>query len=303
MLKVKFLRVILKIFRKLYLSTYELILKSEKILSSETRLTRIIESTKYNMHEESNEQFYLEEYFLQLEKFLPNEYNSQIIKVLDLGCGQGRFISGILNLFPNAKITGIDLSPEVIKENKVKFNLVKGVEFIEGNFSVHLDSLADNHFDVIILTEVAFFYPEWKFDFPKILLKLKTGGQLIFSTRSSYFNALSQIAQGNMKDAERICETKQGHLTIEDPMQFSWNSSDELINFFRHHSMKIDHVSGIGVCSGIPGDPLARIVIPSNLYIHDRKILSKIENKFATLIPDAGRYLLFIATKEESIKL
>lgn len=277
--------------------TYERLIKNSIVFSEKEQISRIISSTKYNMHEELNEQHYLEEYFHQIDKFLPELNREGNLNILDLGCGQGRFIHRFLRKYPNANITGIDVSEEVIQYNTKQFLENNRIQFITGNYSENLDSIPDNYFDIVVFTEVSFFYPRWKNDFATILDKLKTNGQIIFSTRSSYFNVISQIGVGNIRDALRISESEEGNIAISDPMQFSWNSSRQLVEFFENHKTKILSVTGIGVCSGIKGDPFAEIIIPSELTITDRNSLRIIENRFSTLIPDAGRYILVIAEK------
>ena len=249
------------------------------------------------MHQEPNEHHYLDEYFYHIEKSLPTNGEFETLSILDLGCGQGRFIERFLKLYPSANITGIDISEDAIRYANELFVKNRNVEFIVGNYSSHLDSFPNYSFDILIFTEVSFFFPEWKNDFTKILSKLKPNGRLIFSTRSSYFNVLSQISTGNLMDALRISTAEEGNISLTDPMQFSWNSSKELLEFFQNQKTRILSISGIGVCSGIKGDPLAKIAVPSELNIYDRNILKNIENTFSTLIPDAGRYILVIASK------
>jgi 2-polyprenyl-3-methyl-5-hydroxy-6-metoxy-1,4-benzoquinol methylase len=297
MLKIEILNVALKILRKVQTSIYGEIIRSGRVLSKQDQVSRIVESTSYNMQEEANEKHYLDEYFYQIEKSLPKNRKSQSLSILDMGCGQGRFIERLLKLFPYAEIVGIDISEGAIDYAKSLFVKNKKVQLIVGNYSSYLDSFPDNSFDILVFTEVAFFFPGWKSDFAKMVCKLKSDGHLIFSTRSSYFNVLSQISAGNLMDALRISNTEDGNIAIADPMRFTWNSSKELTSFFQNNSMTVLSISGIGVCSGIEGDPLAKIAMPNALNADDRKILKNIENFFSNLIPDAGRYILVIARK------
>ena len=45
----------------------------------------------------------------------------QPLSVLDLGCGTGLELEGILDVAPNVEITGIDVSPEMLRELQSKF--------------------------------------------------------------------------------------------------------------------------------------------------------------------------------------
>jgi 2-polyprenyl-3-methyl-5-hydroxy-6-metoxy-1,4-benzoquinol methylase len=297
MLKIEILNLALKILRKAQTSIYNEIIRSGRALSKQDQISRIVKSTSYNIQEEPNEKYYLDGYFYQIEKSLPKNYESQSLKILDIGCGQGRFIERLLRIYPDAEIVGIDISKSAIDYAKSLFAKNKNVQLIIGNYASYLDSFPDNSFDILIFTEVAFFFPSWRNDFAKMASKLKPDGHMIFSTRSTYFNVLSQISAGNLMDASRISNTNDGNIAIADPMQFTWNSSKELTSFFQSNSMTILSISGIGVCSGIEGDPMAKIAVPRELNVNDRKILKNIENTFSTLIPDVGRYILVIASK------
>ena len=297
MLRIELLNLTLKILRIIQAWIYSRIIRSGRVLSDKDQISRIVLSTNYNMHQEPNERHYLDEYFYHIEKSLPTNDEFQTLSILDLGCGQGRFIERFLKLYPSANITGIDISEDAIRYANELFVKNRNVEFIVGNYSSYLDSFPNYSFDILVFTEVSFFFPEWKNDFKKVLSKLKPNGRIIFSTRSSYFNVLSQISTGNFMDALRISTTEEGNISLADAMQFSWNSSKELIEFFQNQKTRILSISGIGVCSGIKGDPLAKIAVPSELNIYDRNILKNIENTFSTLIPDAGRYILVIASK------
>jgi 2-polyprenyl-3-methyl-5-hydroxy-6-metoxy-1,4-benzoquinol methylase len=297
MLRIRLISNILKILITIQNRIYGKQFQKGRSLSAKEQISRIVSSTNYNMGEEPNEQHYLEEYFFHIEKHLPKIGELINPKILDLGCGQGRFIEHFLKVFPKANITGIDISEKVISYNNQRYAENDKIKFILGNYSDYLDGFPDDLFDIVVFTEVAFFFPEWKSDFAKVLNKLKPNGLLIFSTRSSYFNVLSQISIGNFLDASRISNSDEGNIALSDPMHFSWNSSMELISFFESQNSSILSISGIGVCSGIDGDPMARIVIPGEINVHDREILKSIENNFATMVPDAGRYILVISTK------
>ena len=143
MLRFRLLSLGLRVLQKIQIWTYNYLLNSTVVLKNKAQMARIVASTKYNMNEEPNELYYLEQYFHQIEKFLPLINTLQGINILDLGCGQGRFIQRYLQIYPQANITGIDISEEAIEYNKKQFIKNNKVGFKVGNYSEILDSFPD----------------------------------------------------------------------------------------------------------------------------------------------------------------
>ncbi len=100
-------------------------------------------------------------------------------KVLDVGCGTG--VVAITAARQGAKLTGIDLSPALIKvakENAVIANL--DVHFEEGD--VEALPYADNTFDVVLSQFGHMFAPRPQIAIAQMLRVLKPGGLIAFST-------------------------------------------------------------------------------------------------------------------------
>ena len=100
------------------------------------------------------------------------DYNN----LLDIGCGTGYLID-MLAKDKNAKYTGLDLSPEMLKEaNKKK---IKNAVFIEGKS----DELPfeDNTFDIVTCSQSFHHYPETDNPLKEALRVLKPGGLYIIS--------------------------------------------------------------------------------------------------------------------------
>ena len=75
--------------------------------------------------------------------------NKKIIKIIDLGCGDGGLISSIDKKRKDKKIWGVDISPRRISYLKKKFNKYKF--FCKDVCST---DLKENFFDLIISTQV-----------------------------------------------------------------------------------------------------------------------------------------------------
>jgi tRNA (cmo5U34)-methyltransferase len=110
-----------------------------------------------------------DEYDTEFVKMIPH-YNESIealvnsipfeetkaIKVLDLGCGTGTVTKYIKDIYENATITALDLSPKMIGIAKKKLREYKKIDFLVGDFFVFdfkkgydvvVSSLAIHHID------------------------------------------------------------------------------------------------------------------------------------------------------------
>ena len=96
-------------------------------------------------------------------------------------------------------------------------------------------------------------------------------------------------------DAERVVTSRQGQLWAENPVNFSWINSSELVQEFEDQNVEVQRVTGIGTCSGITGDPHAKFTKPWELSQEDQDRLMRVELKMGPVVPDAGRYILIVA--------
>lgn len=69
--------------------------------------------------------------------------------VLDLGCGTGRLLSMIADIYPNARLTGVDGTPKMI--HKTRERLKGRCALIQADLN---DYIPTNRYDVIISTTV-----------------------------------------------------------------------------------------------------------------------------------------------------
>lgn len=97
-------------------------------------------------------------------------------KLLDIGCGTG-FLINMLTKKQDAEFTGLDLSPEMIKQAKSKN--IKNAIFVEGRS----DELPfdDNIFDIVTCSQSFHHYPETDKPMKEARRVLKQGGLYILS--------------------------------------------------------------------------------------------------------------------------
>jgi len=79
-----------------------------------------------------------------------------MVKILDVGCGTGEFISGLADRVKNAQIHGVDLSDSMVKVAKAKMN-GRNVEVKVGD--VEELPYENNTFDVITCSHSFHHYP------------------------------------------------------------------------------------------------------------------------------------------------
>ncbi|MFC1580605.1 class I SAM-dependent methyltransferase [Thermodesulfobacteriota bacterium] len=83
---------------------------------------------------------------LQLHGF--NEFSS----ILDIGCGKGKFTNKIKQLFPGAKVSGLDISDTAIKTAMARY---QQIEFITAD--IRVDHIDYSKFDLIFMTEIMWY--------------------------------------------------------------------------------------------------------------------------------------------------
>ena len=259
----------------------------------------ILGSAKYDMVSSPDEIFYLNQYWSIIYPKLDKIKNNA--KILDLGCGQGRFSAQMAANFPEGFVEGCDISPLAIKAAKKYAHKLKltNIEFTQRTINDFIAQKKDEYYDIVILTEVTFFYPAWLNDLLDISRVLKPGGILILANRSQYFNALYLAKSRQLSQTDLLLNSRKGRL-FGDETTYTWQRSDEIKKIILERlNFNMIELFGIGVCSGIPGDP-HDYCRPSLLSSDQREQLSRLELELGAIIPDAGRYILTISQKPTS---
>lgn len=113
-----------------------------------------------------------------LVKTLPFGH-SENIEVIDLGCGTGTISRAVKDVYPNAKITCLDISEKMLQIAAGKLNDVQDAAYINSNF---YDFNFDKNYDAVV-SSLALHHlvtKEDKLDFyRKIYSCLNTGGVFI----------------------------------------------------------------------------------------------------------------------------
>ena len=109
--------------------------------------------------------------------------------MLDLGCGEGRHIFGVMQQFPNLQCIGLDPHLESLDKSLEGLELfeslsTKTTSFLSG--SAYSLPFADSTFDLVICSEVLEHLHEYKDAISEINRVLKPGGKFLASVPSEF---------------------------------------------------------------------------------------------------------------------
>ncbi len=258
-------------------------------------------STAYDMVTSAGESYYADQYWAVISRHL-DRVRTESPHVIDLGCGQGRLAFRAARRFPTGSVIGYDLSSSAIRSasEHARAKGLTNVRFEQAAISELLNNNDADRADLLLMTEVAFYYPDWRGQVGRITSLLRRDGLFVASFRSTYFNALHLADQGDFAGAARVAKERTGRLSSMSDVVFSWNHSAEIVGVLKQAGLSVLEVIGVGVCSGIEGDPHASIAQPGDLSEKARVRLMEAEMALGTVVPDAGRYILVIAQRSES---
>ena len=97
--------------------------------------------------------------------------------VADFGCGGGINVGKLINMFPDAKVTGFDYSAVAVKKSKQanKVSIENGTcSIVQGDVSK--TPFEDKTFDLITAFETVYFWPGPLQSFKEVYRTLKPGG-------------------------------------------------------------------------------------------------------------------------------
>lgn len=255
-------------------------------------------STCYDMVVAPDEPYYGDQYWRVISPFFMLMPEGP--QCLDLGCSQGRFSLRLAHRFPHGKVLACDISDTAIaagRQNADKAGL-RNLEFRVESIGQTLQSCGTESQDIVLMTEVTFFYPDWRLQMDEIMRVLRPRALLLMSFRSQYFDALCLVRGRFWHNTGMLLEKRRGHI-FDGQLEFSWHTSEEIRALLTcEYGLDILELCGIGTCSGIPGDPHEQMARPSQLDSAEQKQLMRLELEMGRSVPDSGRYILAIAQKK-----
>jgi SAM-dependent methyltransferase len=244
-------------------------------------------ASRYDMCREPSEDYYADIYLHFIREDLRERFGGRSLEILDVGCGQGRLS------IPLAKdghtLTGIDISGDGIRLARTYASMEQvRVEWVEGDLSSMKPVLPDALFDCIVCTEVLYMVEDPDAFLRELLGWLREGGILLLSLRTRFYYILTGIQRRDWGMASLVARGFSGTL---DGLPFHWHTRASVKDMFSHLGLRPIHCKGIGIFSGIPGDPLGSICIPSTLDPKEREALIDVELQLAEDYAENGRYL------------
>jgi 2-polyprenyl-3-methyl-5-hydroxy-6-metoxy-1,4-benzoquinol methylase len=261
---------------------------------------RVVASTEsHDMYREPDEIYYREQYWYWIQKALVRFSGKDGVVGLDLGCGQGRLTTLLAQSLKSGRVLGVDISAPALNA-AAKYTSDVGIRNVEYRAcpirEVLLECAAES-VDVVMMTEVTFFHPQWRAEMDEIKRVLRPGGIMCVSFRPQYFDALCIARETLLEQVSMLLEHRQGNLYGGD-VEFTWQTSREVLRLLREDLGFEDvELVGIGCCSGTGNDPHAILVRPSTLDESARRDLMRLEIAVGAELPDAGRYMLAVASK------
>jgi len=194
-------------------------------------------------------------------------------KILDIGCGNARDISYIVE--QGAQVIGIDISEGMVTEAKMDLEKLgyKNITLEVGD-AMQLN-YADSEFDKVLCSEVIEHIPDAEKALDEIWRILKPGGILVLSTP----NPRSWYGFDRFVVWERILRKKWDH-----PFDH-WRSMSELLSMTEQKGFET--LRRVGACY-VPGFLLTYFVLPGFLQRILLKFVGMIEPVFATKLPQYG---------------
>jgi len=122
-----------------------------------------------------------------IDTFVSQSRINEAQKVLDIGCGWGRIIIGLLKRFPNLEISGIDISEEAISRAPTLIEQETGVSSVDLRIGTAEElPFADNSFDCIISTRAFQYIQNPQGAMQEVTRVLKPHGRVTISVPNKY---------------------------------------------------------------------------------------------------------------------
>lgn len=208
--------------------------------------------------------------------------NNNVVRILDIGCGNGYATIQLAKQYPGVYFVGIDYSAKMIKiaERQAQADGICNVKFIVGNV-LDLSSMKEWTFDVV-LTERCLInlknFQEQKLAVLQMRIAMRAGGLMILVENTK--NGLSSLNGLREKQSLPLIEERWHNYYIPD---------EELLRFFGECQphLSLVRMENIGnlyyIISRVVGAKLAAIEGREPLY-------SDAINEIAANLPSLGLY-------------
>ncbi|MDD5435918.1 MAG: class I SAM-dependent methyltransferase [Candidatus Omnitrophica bacterium] len=252
---------------------------------------------RYDMVTSPSEDYFKDRYMHIIDSALEaGRLAYEGLKVLDAGCGQGRLAIAFAKR--GSSVDAVDVFPGVLDKARIhaqKAGLSSDrIRWIEGGLPETLDGVADNSYDLVVCAEVLYMLEEADATIRGLVRVLRPGGVLVVSSRTRlYYLAHSLMS----KDFLRFSRAAKNNSYKDIGQALSWSDPRETEDLLAALDLKDIRRWGIGVLSGIEGDPTGKFCFPHELNGAERETLGQAEDKIAGVYSDAGRYIVYSGVK------
>lgn len=102
-------------------------------------------------------------------------------RVLEIGCGTGRLTEQLINKYPNAMITALDLAPAMIEQTHLRIGSKSNIELLVVDAEAWITS-TEHKYDLIVSNATLQWFEQPIDTVHRLKRKLNPNGQLCFTT-------------------------------------------------------------------------------------------------------------------------
>lgn len=240
------------------------------------RVARRYTKVAVDASKHSAESYYAGIYLDQIKTHLM-AINGKPLKVLDAGCGAGRLMTPIAELWHS--ITGIDYHHDSLPIAKESLDSVDAKhELIEADLAESLAGLADDSYDAALAIESIFVSEAYDEILSHLVRILRPGGLLFVTHRTRFFYLTQALAKRHFDDLAHIASNDRGRLRKGvHRVYHHWQTRSQIEQGYTSRGMELQSLHAIGLCSGFGGDPLTLVCDPGELDDDQRRVLREVE--------------------------
>lgn len=253
----------------------------------------------HDMAHDPDEAYYRDRYWAWIEAQLEHHRADLSGVFLDAGCGPGRLTLPLARLVApeGGSVVGVDMlgdSLEAARELTAQAGL-SNVGLRQADLLEFLAEQEAESFAGALFLEVPYIVFDLAQHLRQLRRVLRPGGVLLTSFRTQQYLALTAILRRDWVLARSVLNERSGYLRGMGWQ--NWHTADDAAALLRECGFIDAAFAGVGIGSGIAGDPLALIARPSTLSGAELDELAAVETALAASHPDVGRYLLASAMR------
>ena len=284
------------------LSRMETALGDQEVMLHEQDMAVRAAMGAHDMVAEPDELYYRDRYWDWVRRELDARETDLSGAFLDAGCGSGRLSVPLARHVAErgGRVVGVDLIGDSVRNAREHARRagVDNAEFREADLLEFLRDEETGRYEAALFLEVSLQLLDAQGVLRELHRVLRPGGLLLASFRGRCYLAQLAALRRNWEQGRIVMREWSG--TLPELGRQAWQNAEEVERLLGEVGFGRPRLSGVGLCSGIEGDPLATLVRPSELGSDERRELAVLEDALAEEAPDAGRYVLAAALRPQS---